>query len=501
MTEETKTTTGRWLIKGTLTTKTPLHIGNGDTITRHGELVRRKKNPATGKMEDKDIEINAVVTDFEGKAYIPGSTLKGNLRSWLKAAGADLKLLEQIFGSDNINKDAVGGKAEIHDALITIKLSFDDDNNNKPPYWFAKRQTGVSASVTIDRQTGTAREGRLFYQEFVPPGVSFGVVISGQDMTDVEVGYLLSAFEKGCGNAPAPFPLSIGSATADGYGMFDWKLEDVKELESNGIKKWLNNEMIEAGDDIIAKYGASRKDSIKVPALSGETGYLTIGIELTFDGPFLVNDPSRVSDGKKGKPKTPDHVPRVDKDGNPILPVSSFRGAFRAQAEKIIRTVGGYACRVDDIDKACKPVADAAKKDKLCLACQLFGGPGWKSAVEISPFTLQSPVRKDFVQDFIAVDRFTGGAKDGAKFDALSVLNPVFSSVIRVDMKKVENWGLGLLALTLRDLKEGDITFGFGAAKGYGACRADVTWPEGQNHKDAVKEFIAVVGKGGKNNE
>ena len=31
----------------------------------------------------------------------------------------------------------------------------------------------------------------------------------------------------------------------------------------------------------------------------------------------------------------------------------------------------------------------------------------------------------------------------------------------------------GLLALTLRDLLEGDVTFGFGAAKGYGACTAE----------------------------
>jgi hypothetical protein len=32
-----------------------------------------------------------------------------------------------------------------------------------------------------------------------------------------------------------------------------------------------------------------------------------------------------------------------------------------------------------------------------------------------------------------------------------------------------------LLVLLLRDLIEGDITFGFGSAKGYGACRARIS--------------------------
>ena len=33
---------------------------------------------------------------------------------------------------------------------------------------------------------------------------------------------------------------------------------------------------------------------------------------------------------------------------------------------------------------------------------------------------------------------------------------------------------MGLLAYTLRDLREGDVGFGFGAAKGFGACSATV---------------------------
>ncbi len=39
-------------------------------------------------------------------------------------------------------------------------------------------------------------------------------------------------------------------------------------------------------------------------------------------------------------------------------------------------------------------------------------------------------------------------------------------------MQRVKPWGVGLLALLVRDLMEGDVTFGYGASKGYGQCYA-----------------------------
>jgi hypothetical protein len=73
------------------------------------------------------------------------------------------------------------------------------------------------------------------------------------------------------------------------------------------------------------------------------------------------------------------------------------------------------------------------------------------------------------VLDFLAIDRFTGGAKARAKFDALASWQPIFR--LRMHLENPAPWELGWLALVLRDLEDGLLTIGFGGAKGFGRMR------------------------------
>jgi hypothetical protein len=75
------------------------------------------------------------------------------------------------------------------------------------------------------------------------------------------------------------------------------------------------------------------------------------------------------------------------------------------------------------------------------------------------------------VLDFLAIDRFTGGGKGGAKFDALGLWQPGFS--VRMQVENPEAWELGWLALVLRDLAEGMFPVGFGGAKGFGRTKIE----------------------------
>ena len=108
-------------------------------------------------------------------------------------------------------------------------------------------------------------------------------------------------------------------------------------------------------------------------------------------------------------------------------------------------------------------------EDKLCLACRLFGSTwnGSRLRVEDAPFKEGAKVEYK-VLDFLAIDRFTGGGRDSAKFDALALWKPQFS--VRLFLDNPEPWELGWLALTLRDLQDGLTTVGFGHAKGFGQC-------------------------------
>jgi CRISPR/Cas system CSM-associated protein Csm3 (group 7 of RAMP superfamily) len=224
----------------------------------------------------------------------------------------------------------------------------------------------------------------------------------------------------------------------------------------------------------------------------------------------------------------------IDVKGRLLLPASSFRGALRSQAEKILRTMlGNLACCYPDssgLRAPCQPVYDQNEIKRLCPVCQVFGATGWKSPIAITDFVTAEPISqlteneatklghatgKLCIQEFVAIDRFTGGGAlgsensneqndgtmsnpGGKKFNATSVYRPMLSGKIKIDLQCLQlasasGWALGLLALTLRDLIEGDVHFGFGAAKGYGSTIAQVRLAELPPWKDCPDDLTRGV--------
>lgn len=463
----------RWRINGTLITITPLHVGSGETTMR--DALVDDSNALV------PVDIAAVATDHRHRAYIPGTTLKGNLRAWLNMHGISSSAIEAVFGSaEPGTSHAVGGKAEVWDALA-VGIS---DPPPQVPYWDGNRLTGVSVAVAIDRRTRTASPNKLFHEEFVPPGISFEVTVTGQDLEPGEPELLLYALE---GFNHTEHPIALGAGTGDGHGRFTWKLNDIARIETQeDIIAWLQQPNPPVGYDGLVSLTDAARDAIVMRALnrrgSATQSLLTLTLNIHFDGPFLVNDPSRT---KKGRPRSavdedlPNHAPLRDHKGRLMLPASSIRGALRSQAEKILRTLNGQAsCLAVDSEDACAPIYIADQSTThLCLACQVFGAPGWRAPVAFSDFLpVQGSGEVSHRQEFLAIDRFTGGGADGLKFNAVAVYRPMLTGTMSVHLdRRVEPWALGLLALTLRDLIEGDIPLGFGAAKGFGACRAVIT--------------------------
>jgi hypothetical protein len=125
---------------------------------------------------------------------------------------------------------------------------------------------------------------------------------------------------------------------------------------------------------------------------------------------------------------------------------------------------------------------------------RLFGAEGWGSVIEVGNFVEASrdgsPCPGEaYVQEFLALDRFTGGGAEERKFDAEGGWQPILKGTITVHLDRLKAMGevqpaLGLLALTLRDLAEGDLSFGWGTGKGYGWATVDtgglpaVNWVE-----------------------
>jgi CRISPR/Cas system CSM-associated protein Csm3 (group 7 of RAMP superfamily) len=259
--------------------------------------------------------------------------------------------------------------------------------------------------------------------------------------------------------------------------------------------------------------------------------WLALEFTLAAQGPLLTND--SVASGTSGF----DHAPllaAVDAWGKPILTGAGLRGVLRSHAERIARTLATLnASNAQEFNVKC-PACDPHSKRKnknaaslalescdsllrfeqdkesdarvesgeMCLACRMFGSPRFGSRFLVEDAALIGEPKYKML-DFLAIDRFTGGGREGAKFDALALWQPEFRARLFFDNPVA--WELGWLALVLRDLKEGWLSVGFGAAKGMGRVkmhdwtgrlgvihRAD--FPRGKSETpDEIEQHIAAL--------
>jgi CRISPR/Cas system CSM-associated protein Csm3 (group 7 of RAMP superfamily) len=207
--------------------------------------------------------------------------------------------------------------------------------------------------------------------------------------------------------------------------------------------------------------------------------WITFEFDLEIQGFFLTDDTTTAV------------MAGVDACSLNFLPGASLRGVIRSQAERIARTLANLKanseeeflerCAASDpfATRAGKGIQSSAARirasenynelrtdeNNFDLAEQLFGSVEWGSrlSVEDAP-KLSDAGRKKL--DFVAIDRFTGGAAEGAKFDAEALWKPVFKC--KLHLESPEAWEIGWLLYTLRDLADGRVTVGAGGRKGFG---------------------------------
>ena len=492
----------RWVIEGQLVTRSFFHLGDGRDVEWEGE--------SAGEGRPVPL-VKTVFRDARGLPCIPGSSLKAVLRAALEASGADPKDLGFMFGRGEADtEEGEGGTLEFSDARVPDRFQA-PEFLHAPPWWSDKRLTAIEAGVAINRRTRTADDSKLFHQEVVPPRITFQVRITGQNLQERQIGLLLTALDA-FNHEEANAPITLGADTAGGKGRFNWQAPTVSRLNKADVPAWLQNPrpLHEAAisQPSEQRLRLQKLHSIQIPAGSGKR--LVFNLRLKFEGPFLVNDPSpraKFEEHSDEKPtdaqRPPDHYPRLDVDGRPLLPESALRGAFRSQAERILRTLA----RSGDV-----PAAEAELKqppgaltrslterdfELVPLGGRAFGTTGWASPLSFTGFTA-AEASKPRRQEFVAIDRFTGGSAPSMKFSADVVDSPVLEGTLCVRLPAWETAGIadaakGLLGLTLRDLIEGDISFGFGAGKGFGACRAEFRDEASRKNYEALEPALAAL--------
>lgn len=488
-------------ITATLTARTPLHIGTGrDTATSDDLLCR----------------------DARGRLLIPGTALAGALRSIATrlaprfedkvcAALSDDENKPcdcaacRLFGTVNLpdedrrDDEQGNGESEQPKAYAASLLIYDAVLESQP-------DLAIRDGVGIDRVTGAAAERIKFDFDVLPACTRFDLRIEIAVPLDETARHLLAAtlaeWQAGRG--------AVGGRVARGLGAF--KLTDVRftHRDLNDTAELM--QFLRAKSPWEAVTGDAAWLDTTVAAVRQHVrpcqhndhpvarSWALAEFTLEAIGPFLTHDLTQA--GRSGF----DHAPvkaRYTLDDPPVLPGSSLRGALRSYAERIARTIATIQAAQSDNSAthfrqhcpACNPLTAKTEyevascnsfikkipkrerdqlerqgaDDKLCLACRLFGSPWNGSRLRVEDAPLKAGTMPHIkVLDFLAIDRFTGGGRDSAKFDAVVLWRPQFS--VRILLENPEPWELGWLALVLRDLHEGLFTVGFGRAKGFGHC-------------------------------
>ncbi len=177
------------------------------------------------------------------------------------------------------------------------------------------------------------------------------------------------------------------------------------------------------------------------------------------------------------------------------VPGSSLRGVLRSRAEYICRQLAAeqrpICCNIFDTDKESATLFCGRHFELLgendenprqipardiyaasCAVCKIFGSTAMAGRLRIAD-SEPMRVKQTVIRDHVAIDRFTGGAREGALFQDLC-LKEGHQLQMRVRIINFEIWQLGLLAYVLRDMEQGRVPLGGGVSKGYGSVNASI---------------------------
>lgn len=356
---------------------------------------------------------------------------------------------------------------------------------------FSPAGVRIRHGVAIDRQFGVAAEHKKFDAETLGEGAEtpFAIEIENpQQHETAAVERFLSELSHGL--------ISLGGKKARGLGAVTAEFQKYifNTTNKDDVAAYLLNELPGPEPITTAPKAISDRANIepylkKLYADEKLMGVkLMVSFDLFFPELFLVNDPLEALFAGS------DHVSVVDTAGNPMLPSSSLRGSFRSRSEQILRTLNpSAACdpaRDSETEPLCSCAARIERKRKLtpdtdypsleeiespdffCLACALFGSTFYAGRIKFQSGQYAKDSRhEETIHHFLAIDRFTGGGKKHAKYDAMPLYDVAFKDC-RIIIEDFSAWQLGLLSLTFKDLIQSDMRLGFGTRKGFGRAFA-----------------------------
>lgn len=428
----------RIIVTGILTLESPAHIGNDDG--------------------DGLLDMPIHLDSFEGIPLLPGSTLAGALRNYVRQH--DESLAKTLFGQVSSREDGTGESvSQTNESLLIV----DDALGYAPSgQWRVELRDGV----TIEPKSRTASDAQKFDIELLAAGTQFPLSFElclrkGEDQTA-----LLQAFAVAL-DGLAKGQIHLGKRKRRGFGrcrVDGWQIARFNMQDTAGMLEWLRYDPIQALDQTKTATPESLVQDIfqglYVSAATVQPYICTVNAYFRLDGSLLIRSlPDDADDADMVHLRSW----RKEKDEykqKPVLSGTSLAGALRARALRIANTVGKQG---EDFIDGLFGYRVKSKEDKT----QLTASRLWVEETEI-----KAPV--PLVQSRVKIDRFTGGSFPGALFSQEAAWG---SNETRVNVKlnlqaaprdARKDAEIGLLLLLLKDLWTGDLPLGGESSVGRG---------------------------------
>lgn len=376
-----------------------------------------------------------LLRDADGKPFIPGASIAGAARSFL--AQQSLPWTEYRDGLTEEPPDLKrffggGDKPDTMSALIVADATCKNS------------QTSIRDGVRVDTCSGSAAEGEKFDVEVVERGTEFElclecVIRDGDDNSELKKLFLalLHGFKAG--------DIRLGARTRRGYGrgkVASWEIRDLRMNNPEDVMAWLRDKV----------WCRPESKLTPQPLPSDQRQHFRLEADFILRTSLLIR--SSPSD-----PKAPDMV-HLHSAGKPVVPGTSFAGAFRHRASLIASTIGWPENAVSEIFG---PVHEQKTKNPQKDL--------WASRVRIEEKLVKNV--EPLWQDRVAIDRFTGGSLQNALFNE----KPIFPKEstphikLKLTLEEPDDAEIGLLFLTLRDFWNGHAALGGETSNGRGTLQ------------------------------
>lgn len=423
----------RITIKGVLTTRSNLHLGTGQEEIGADQTL-----------------FNQHCLDFNGNPYIPASSLRGYLRQIISEQ-LDENTVNELFGLARQHTDA---EEMGNSGLIRIQ----DCRWDSGVY-----DEMLISQTSIDPVTATAKHHHLSTHAIVPSNSRFLVHIELDKANEQQLTYILQALQTfGEQNKG-----KLGKGKSTGQGACDWLLNEkgVKVLSKEVLKEWLVSENYanarnKRNRKKLETYFIEPKELNIFSIVPFNTSYKKITLLLKANSPILINDPHAVEKRKKDNQDSDKQQPKLifkQQSKQAIIPGSTLKGWTRARGRRIVLTLLNNQQDKQNIEIIADNLLD-----------EIFGSTQQQSHIYFEDAKVAIDESNIHLQTFTAIDRFTGGVKEGALYNVEAIWpdKPFLAQIQQTT--ELKDWMKLLMLYILRDSMEGDLVLGWGKSKGYG---------------------------------